>query len=245
MPPVLPPPLTRYACNSGIAVGPILFVVAVLAVIGTVIAASEGWLTNGTSPESARVEASKIIDFGNRVHDSVTLMASLYQVPDYGWNPQHAGNGWATQCTDGTCSIFCDSSAALSQGSLYCVPDLILPAADFIPHYAYVQEDGSIFLILMKSVGTSGKGQIALRIQGVSQAICQQINYQLGFGSIAPIESGFAISQYQMTSQTITEPTGTSVGTTVTQFANALAFCVGNGNFASTEFDFVQILVVR
>lgn len=51
----------RFTANAGIAIGPILFVVAILAVLVGAIAAGSGGFGSSTADEAARVRASTII----------------------------------------------------------------------------------------------------------------------------------------------------------------------------------------
>ena len=236
----------RFVSHAGIAIGPILFVIAMLAILAAAIAAGSGSFTGGTSLETAKVEASKIIDFGNRVHDAVDLMRGRYQIPDYGWSPQHNACGWNNLCLDSTCTIFCDSGS-LTNGSLNCLPDIILPTTDFTPTYVGTgtQDRGDINFVLMQNVGTPGKGQIVLILMGLNTQICAEINRQLGYGSVTPVEPNFGRSIYEVQSPTITDPTGAAIGSTATQFAGVMNMCIGNGNFGGTEFDYIQVLVVR
>jgi len=53
--------------NAGIAIGPILFIIAILAILAAAIAAGSGSFTAGTSSESARTKASALIQIGENL----------------------------------------------------------------------------------------------------------------------------------------------------------------------------------
>ena len=57
----------RLTANAGIAVGPILFIIAVLAILAAAIAAGSGNFTSGTNQEANRTKAAGIIDMGQNL----------------------------------------------------------------------------------------------------------------------------------------------------------------------------------
>ena len=66
----------RLASNAGIAIGPILFIIAILAILAAAIAAGSGSFTAGTTTESSRTKASALIQIGETLKvgmDRVTM----------------------------------------------------------------------------------------------------------------------------------------------------------------------------
>jgi hypothetical protein len=57
----------RFKPNAGIAIGPILFIIAILAILAAAIAAGSGSFTAGTSQESNRTKASALIQIGENL----------------------------------------------------------------------------------------------------------------------------------------------------------------------------------
>lgn len=57
----------RLASDAGIAIGPILFIIAVLGILAAAIAAGSGSFTAGTSTESNRAKAAALIDIGQNL----------------------------------------------------------------------------------------------------------------------------------------------------------------------------------
>jgi hypothetical protein len=64
----------RFAANAGIAIGPILFVVAILAVLVGAIAAGSGGFGGSTADETARVRAGTIIQQGINIKNGSDRM---------------------------------------------------------------------------------------------------------------------------------------------------------------------------
>ncbi len=54
----------RLADDAGIAIGPILFIIAVLAILAAAIAAGSGNFTSGTNQEANRTKAAAMVDMG-------------------------------------------------------------------------------------------------------------------------------------------------------------------------------------
>ena len=66
----------RLPLNAGIAIGPILFIIAILAILAAAIAAGSGSFTAGTTTESSRTKASALIQIGETLKvgmDRVTM----------------------------------------------------------------------------------------------------------------------------------------------------------------------------
>ena len=57
----------RMGATAGIAIGPILFIIAILAILAAAIAAGSGSFTSGTTSESAKTKASALIQIGENL----------------------------------------------------------------------------------------------------------------------------------------------------------------------------------
>ena len=57
----------RFAPDAGIAIGPILFIIAVLGILAAAIAAGSGSFTTSTTGESNRTKAAALIDMGQNL----------------------------------------------------------------------------------------------------------------------------------------------------------------------------------
>jgi hypothetical protein len=61
----------RFAGNHGIAIGPILFLIAILAILAAAIAAGSGSFSGGTTNENAKVMAQFVIDWTSNIDNAV------------------------------------------------------------------------------------------------------------------------------------------------------------------------------
>src|SRR5271154_5591680 len=61
------PAIQRLAPDAGIAIGPILFIIAILAILAAAIAAGSGGFTSGTASESNSTKASALIQIGENL----------------------------------------------------------------------------------------------------------------------------------------------------------------------------------
>jgi len=70
----------RFSPSAGIAIGPILFIIAILAILAAAIAAGSGSFTSGTSTESNRTKSSALIQIGENIKvgmDRITMEGGL------------------------------------------------------------------------------------------------------------------------------------------------------------------------
>lgn len=68
----------RFSAEAGIAIGPILFIIAILGILAAAIAAGSGSFTAGTGGESNSTKASALIQIGENLkvgYDRVTMEA--------------------------------------------------------------------------------------------------------------------------------------------------------------------------
>src|SRR5580704_10446143 len=61
------PAADRWHNDAGIAIGPILFIIAILAILAAAIAAGSGSFTAPTASEGAKTKASAIIQLGDNI----------------------------------------------------------------------------------------------------------------------------------------------------------------------------------
>ena len=64
----------RFSLNLGIAIGPILFVIAILALLAAAIAAGSGSFTSGTSTEKAKLMATAILEQSSNLDNAMNLL---------------------------------------------------------------------------------------------------------------------------------------------------------------------------
>ncbi len=69
--------VTRISAESGIAIGPILFVVAILAILATAIAAGSSTFATSSGQETNRTNAASMIQIGSNLKMGVDRITSL------------------------------------------------------------------------------------------------------------------------------------------------------------------------
>jgi len=109
----------RFPPQRGIALGPILFIIAILAILAGAIAAGNSGFSGSTSKESAKSLAQTIIMNMKAVDDCVNVVRSNgyddtqldFEVP-VGMFTDNAGNDWGSPespppgCTSDACGVF-------------------------------------------------------------------------------------------------------------------------------------------
>jgi hypothetical protein len=134
--------MTPRTLNSqhGIALGPILFIIAILAILAAAIAAGVGSFTANTSAESDKAMAEVIINSGHAYQDSLNLMLHngcdptlIDWTPNGGlptgatWSPaDYTGGNGTNHSGNGSCAMF-----DLRGGGMMFKP---LPATAIVPN---------------------------------------------------------------------------------------------------------------
>jgi hypothetical protein len=77
---------SRWPREAGIAIGPILFIIAILAILAAAIAAGSGSFNAPTSSESAKTKASALIEVGNNLKIGMDRMTMENSIAWGGWN---------------------------------------------------------------------------------------------------------------------------------------------------------------
>jgi type II secretory pathway pseudopilin PulG len=108
-------PLARF-CQSGIAIAPILFLIAILAILAIAISAGSSTFSAGNDQEKARVGATSIISYANAIKQAFDRMRLSGQFPETTISFQHtlplvSGSTWTgnydnTNCTNNNCNLF-------------------------------------------------------------------------------------------------------------------------------------------
>src|ERR1700722_17739062 len=76
----------RWQNDAGIAIGPILFIIAILAILAAAIAAGSGSFSAPTSSESAKTKASAMIQVGDTLKIGMDRMTMENSIGWGGWN---------------------------------------------------------------------------------------------------------------------------------------------------------------
>lgn len=158
---------SRYSSQAGIAIGPILFVVAILAILATAIAAGSSTFTTNASQETARVNSMAMLQIGQSLKlgaDRVLTLGTL--------GPAVTFTGAAT-----IADIFSITGGGLTK------PSTALAATPATDTWAYITAP-------VRNIGTAAADTIA--VLPVTTAVCDQINKLVNGPTSTP--TGFAPS---------------------------------------------------
>lgn len=143
--------------EDGIAIGPILFVVAILAILATAIAAGSSTFASNASQETNRTNSGSMIQIGQNLKMGVDRIIALgTAVANVDINASN---------TTGNSSLFSPTGGGLVPPSSALAAT---PASD-----AWIYTWGAI-------TGLGGTGVERLALLRVNQGVCDQINSQAG-----------------------------------------------------------------
>jgi hypothetical protein len=206
--------------EAGIAIGPILFIIAILAILAAAIAAGSGSFTSGTTTESNRTKASALIQIGENLKigmDRITMEGGI----DPASVDINATN------TSASNSLFSPTGGGISPPSASMANN---PATD---QWYYVQ--GPI-----NGLGTTASETFA--VLRVASGVCAEINNRVTGTSGVPAaaELGDFASQVTTSAQTIT-----NWPTTGPNLTGVSTGCVNNSDTSSTGTYFYQVLAIQ
>ena len=171
---------TRFSSSAGIAIGPILFIVAILAVLAAAIAAGSGSFTAGTATEANKTNAAAMLQIGQNLKigmdrimgsttDSSLTVASV--VID-------------TAQTSGATDLFSPTGGGIAP------PSRALAAA--------TTDDWEYPAVAWTGLGTSSTDRVAtLRISTATttpaaSTLCGEINTRVGNSSAGPASADWS-----------------------------------------------------
>ena len=207
--------------QSGIAIGPILFIIAVLAVLAAAIAAGSGSFTAGTTNESSKLAAQAIIARADEMADAVQKVMLSHNCADTDISFYDAARSTSLNInsnapSDKTCHIFDPAGGGLI--------NLRFPATYFAKTSTYAESETGYFAYGSQNgyvgIDTTGSSALTLALWGLTDNVCIAINRMLGFNasnSFAPLSLSFwggvnftGTYSYQM--QVTAWPTGYKAG---------------------------------
>src|ERR1700722_15386326 len=144
----------RLKANAGIAIGPILFIIAILAILAAAIAAGSGSFTAPTATEGAKTKASAIIQLGDNIKMGMDRLTMENSISWGGWNIN-------TNDTSNNNDLFSPLGGGISPPSTSLAGD---PGND-----AWHYPTGGI-----PGLGTTAPEQLA--VLNVASDVCNEIN---------------------------------------------------------------------
>lgn len=178
--------------DSGIAIGPILFVIAVLGLLAAAVAAGSGSFSTSSSKESAQAMASTVMDYMQQVDNGVALVLGRgyseeqlsFELPS-GPLTLWAGGDWASEtensnCSSNACRVYYTGGGGVLPRAMppSFFDSAILGAQGCLPSGGYF--DSCVvawaFQVGISGLGAVSRSKLALLIPAVSKDVCARIN---------------------------------------------------------------------
>lgn len=204
--------------DAGIAIGPILFIIAVLGILAAAIAAGSGSFTTNTHGENTRTRATAMIDIGQNLKIGMDRVVGLgTDIVDVVIDPT---------VTSGDDAIFSPIGGGISAPSVTMAAD---PATDTW-HYPTIAVPG---------IGTASGSRVA--VLRVTDVVCDEINSKVN-AMAAGTASGGAADIGDFTATAVNDGSAWP-----SDFDGKPVGCVYNSNSTSIAagFYFYQVLAVE
>lgn len=208
----------RFAAEAGIAIGPILFIIAILAILAAAIAAGSGSFTSGTDKESSKTKASAIIQIGNTLKAGMDRMMMENSL-SFGTYTINANN------TMNNNDLFSPTGGGIT------VPSETMAANPGTDHWMY--PTGAV-----PGLGTNSPEQLA--ILKVTAGVCDEINNRANAITTTPSVNGFDLGDFSTTGNDIPLADMTNW-----PLSGKPIGCVNNTNGTTSGFYFYEVLYVQ
>jgi hypothetical protein len=223
----------RQSPEAGIALGPILFIIAILAVLAAAIAAGSGSFNGSANSEGNKTKASGLIQIADNLKigmDRLTMENGI------------AWNAWTTnaQNTQNTTDLFSPTGGGIAAPSLALAGN---PNGDvwYYPQGA-IRGTGTY--------STNAANTLQLAVLNISAGVCAEINNRANGDPVAPTSAdlgNFAVPSSAgniastMNGNWPVAPTSTTV---VNLYGKQIG-CVNNANGGSTGYYFYRVLYAQ
>ena len=225
-------PTSGFRRDAGIALGPILFIIAILAILAAAIAAGSGSFNASTNSEGNKAKASAIIQLGDNLKVGMDRLTMENGVPFNGWtiSPTNTSN---------TNDLFSPSGGGVGAPSISMAGN---PASD---QWMYPQ--GAI--PGLGSWTPSNGNVMQLAVLNISQGVCAEINNRANGQSMAPAAQELGDFSTNPANGNIAQQTNTNWpsmnnATSLNLFGRPVG-CVHNSNASSNGYFFYEVLYVQ
>ena len=222
----------RLQTNAGIALGPILFIIAILAILAAAIAAGSGSFNASTSSEGNKTKASAIIQIGDNLKTGMDRLTMENGV-DY--------NAWVIGVanTQNNVDLFSPTGGGIAPPSTAMAGS---PGSDV---WLYPQ----IAIPNLGTYNTTPANTLQVAMLNVAQGVCQEINNRANGQNVAPVVAALGnfakpASAGNIASTTIAAWPDTVGANTVNLFGKPVG-CVNNNNPGSAGYYFYEVLYVQ
>jgi len=210
--------------DAGIAIGPILFIIAILAILAAAIAAGSGSFTSGTTSESNRTKSSALIQIGENLKvgmDRITMENGL----------SVAGVDTNVLNTSATNSLFAPTGGGIAPPSLGMANQ---PGTD-----SWLFVTGPIAGIGTQTVVAGGNDVMA--VLKVAPGVCSEINNRSISNATTP--TGADLGNFASGATTVAQTV--TLWPSSPPLVGVSTGCVNNTNGGSTGTYFYQVLAVQ
>ena len=214
--------IRRLSPDAGIAIGPILFIIAILAILAAAIAAGSGSFTAGTASESNRTKSSALVEIGDNLKigmDNITM--------SNGVSPTSVIIDPAA--TTATIDLFSPTGGGIAPPSTSMAN---IPGTD-IWHYLVGPIAG---------LGTGAGNVIA--VLSVAPGVCAEVNNRTTGVALTPAAADLG-NFYSDSPGVLGTVSGGSWPTASPNLVGISTGCVSNSNSSSTGTFFYQVLAIQ
>jgi hypothetical protein len=256
-----------WADDSGIAIGPILFIIAVLGLLAAAIAAASGSFSTNTSKESSRVMASTVMDYMQQVDFGVALVLGhgyseeeiSFELPS-GPLTEWEGGDWALETVNSNCSVneckvyYSGGGGIIPRAMPLAVFDSdILTAQGCMPAGGYF--DACVvawpYQVGISGLGATSRSELALLIPAISKKVCIKINEIAGVDNpggdppiIADGMQSWGNSHFKGTYDFV--PTaGNLIGDANAELVSKKDFCYSDASHPAHGYIYAHVVIVR
>ena len=177
-------PVDRLPANSGVAIGPLLFIIAILGFVTAAIATDSGTFTAGTKRDGVPVLASSVLAYQGQVMDAVQLALGHGCEPTQisFENPKVDGYANASAPATGKCHVFNPQGGR----ALY-----VAPPADALDTGGAASEGYGryTFTGTYKVAGIGSDYPLMMLLPFVRQDVAEKINTMLGVSGTLETEA--------------------------------------------------------
>lgn len=212
----------RVRQDAGIALGPIIFIIAILAILAAAIAAGSGSFNGSTNTEGNRTKASGLIQVGENLKigmDRITMENGI------GWGAWTLNVNNTVNSND----MFAPAGGGISPPSIALAGN----AAGDVWWYPQANING---------LGTTADKQLA--ILNVSQGVCQEINNRANGVASAPALAMTASPKSNGDINTAISSLVSNTGNTAVIYGKPVG-CFQNTNASDGNYYFYQVLYVQ
>ena len=224
---------TKFRRDAGIALGPILFIIAILAILAAAIAAGSGSFNASTAADGNKAQASAVIQIGDNMKVGMDRLTMENGV---------AYNGWTTSPnnTSNNVDLFSPTGGGIVPPSIAMAGN---PASDI-----WYFPQGSI--PGLGSWNSTNGNTLQLAVLNITSGLCAEINNRANGQAIAPSANdmgNFAVTAASgnIATQTNANWPQTNTANTNLNLAGSPVGCVNNSNAGSSGYFFYEVLYVQ